>query len=83
MNWVSPGRQTGLKERETRWTRDKWSHDNILIKAKMFNGDFPYKKVAGEAHSCQFILGAWNQLQVMMCRIGCSLRNSSRGPLSR
>jgi hypothetical protein len=28
----------------------------------------------GEAHSCQFILGA--QLQVTTCRIGCGLRNS-------
>jgi hypothetical protein len=27
-------------------------------------------KGGGKVHSCQFILGAWNQLQVMMCRIG-------------
>ena len=63
-----------LKERETRRTREKWSQDNILIKAQMFNGDCANEK---GGHSLQFILEAWNQLQVMMCRIGHSHRNSS------
>ena len=27
-----------LKERKIRWTREKWSQDNILIKVQMFNG---------------------------------------------
>ena len=36
-----------LKKRETRWTREKWSQDNILIKAQMFNGDCTYKKGGG------------------------------------
>jgi hypothetical protein len=73
-----------LKERETRQTREKWSQDNVLIKVQMFNGECTYKGWGwGEAHSRQFILGAWNQLQVVTCRIGSSLRNSSGGPLSR
>ena len=59
--------------------REKWSQDSVLIKAQMFNSDCAYKRGEGEAHSCQFILGAWNQLQVMTCSIGHSLWNSSGG----
>ena len=32
-----------LKERETRLMREKWSQDNVLIKAQMFNGECTYK----------------------------------------
>jgi hypothetical protein len=32
-----------LKERETRQMREKWSQDNVLIKAQMFNGYCSYK----------------------------------------
>jgi hypothetical protein len=42
----------------------------------MFNGDCANEK---GGHSLQFILEAWNQLQVMMCRIGRSLQNSWGG----
>ena len=67
-----------LKERETRRKREKWSQDNVLIRVQMFNDKCTYKgQEGGEAHSHQFILGAWNQLQMMMCRIGHTLRNSS------
>jgi hypothetical protein len=34
-------------------------------------------KKRGRPIPCWFILGAWNQLQVMTCRIGHSLQNSS------
>ena len=66
-----------LKERETRLMREKWSQDNVLIKAQIFNGKCTYKEGRGEAYSSQFIFGDWNQLQVMTCRIGHSLQNSS------
>jgi hypothetical protein len=36
-------------------------------------------KVGGKVHSRQLILGAWNQLQVMTCRIGRGLQNNSGG----
>ena len=36
-----------LKERETRWTREKWSQDKVLIKAQMFNGECAYKGGGG------------------------------------
>jgi hypothetical protein len=76
INWVSPGRQTEAERERNRaktrfWSRLKCLMANALIKEE------------GEAHSRQFILGAWNQLQVMACRIGHSLWNSSQGPLSR
>ena len=77
MDRVSPGRQAGAKKRGELGGREKnGAKSRFLIKAQMFNGKCAYKG-AGEAHSCQFILGAWNQLQVMMCRIGHSLQNSS------
>jgi hypothetical protein len=47
MDGVHLSGKQALKERETRRTRGKWSQDNILIKAQMFNGDCTYKK-AGE-----------------------------------
>jgi hypothetical protein len=37
------------------------------------------RQLVWKVHSGQFILGAWNQLQVMTCRIGDSLQNSSPG----
>jgi hypothetical protein len=38
MNWVKPKRETGAEKRgETRQMREKWSQDNVLIKAQMFN----------------------------------------------
>jgi hypothetical protein len=38
INWVTPERQTRAEKRgETRWMREKWSQDNVLIKAQMFN----------------------------------------------
>jgi hypothetical protein len=79
MNGVHLSGRPALKERETRRTREKWSQDSVLIKAQRFNGECTYKKWGGgtEAYSHQFILGAWNQLQVMTCRIGHSLQNSS------
>jgi hypothetical protein len=45
----------------------------VCLRFKCLMADALYKG-GGEAHSCQFILGA--QLQVTTCRIGCSLRNS-------
>ena len=35
--------RSALKERDIRLTKEKWSQDNILIKAQMFNGDCAYK----------------------------------------
>ena len=70
------GSRLELKERELGGREKNGAKSRFLIKAQMFNGKCAYKG-AGEAHSCQFILGAWNQLQVMMCTIGSSLQISS------
>ena len=43
MDWVHLSGRSALKERDIRLTKEKWSQDNILIKAQMFNGDFAYK----------------------------------------
>jgi hypothetical protein len=43
MDGVHLSGRPALKERETRWTREKWSQDNVLIKAQMFNGNCTYK----------------------------------------
>jgi hypothetical protein len=78
MNRVSPGRQAGAEKRGGLGSQEKnGAKSRFLIKAQMFNGKCAYKGGGGEAHSCQFILGAWNQQLVTICRIGCSLQNSS------
>ena len=43
MDGVHLSGRLALKERETRWMREKRSLDNVLIKAQMFNGDCAYK----------------------------------------
>jgi hypothetical protein len=78
MDRVSPGRQAGAEKRgELGGWEKNGAKSRFLIKAQMFNGKCAYKGGRGEAHCRQFILGAWNRLQVTMCRIGCSLWNSS------
>ena len=43
MDGVHLSGRPALKERETRRTREKWSQDNVLIKAQMFYDNCAYK----------------------------------------
>jgi hypothetical protein len=70
---VHLGGKLGLKREGKLGGQEKnGAKTRFLIKAQMFNGKCTYKGegVGGPFH--QFILGAWNQLQVTTCRIGCS-----------
>jgi hypothetical protein len=52
------------KKREGNWAVEKnGAKSRFLIKAQMFNSKSAYKGTGREVHSCQSILGAWNQLQ--------------------
>jgi hypothetical protein len=48
----------------------------VCSRFKFLMAGMLYKR-GGKVHSLQFILGTWNQLQEMTCRIGGSLQNSS------
>ena len=62
-NGVHLGGKLGLKRQGKLGGGEKnGAKSRLLIKVQMFNGKCAYK--VGEAHSRQFILGAWNQLQV-------------------
>ena len=64
------------EKREPRRVEKQWNQDTLVCsRFKFLMADTLYKM--GKVHSRQFILGAWNQLQVVTCRIGSSLRNSS------
>jgi hypothetical protein len=67
----------GLKERGTRWLREMELSQDSWSKLKCLMANSLIKGGGGKTHSRQFILGAWNQLQVMTCKIGRSLLNSS------
>jgi hypothetical protein len=41
---LSLGGNLELKESETRWTRERWNQDRILIKAQMFNNSLGFIK---------------------------------------
>ena len=60
---LSLGGNLELKESETRWTRERWNQDRILIKAQMFNNSLHFIK--REAHpqslqvSCEVVRAAF------------------------
>jgi hypothetical protein len=79
MSGFEPGRHLGIWKRGKLGDKRKMEPRQLVwSRYKFLVADTLYKR-GGKVHSCQFILVAWNQLQVMTCRIGHSLQNSWGG----